>query len=48
MEYRLFKDVGLGVALAGNNLKVIEDTSDYKFHYDSRVAGVLVNVVAYF
>ena len=48
MEYRFFKHVGLGIALAGNSLKVTEDTDDYKFDYDNRVTGVLLNVAAYF
>lgn len=48
MEYRFFKNVGLGIALSGNALKIIEDTDDYKFHYDNRVTGVLLNVAAYF
>lgn len=48
MEYRVFKNVGLGIALAGNTLKVIEDTSDYKFNYENRIVGVLVNAAAYF
>ena len=48
MEYRFFKHVGLGIALAGNSLKVTEDTDDYKFSYDNRVTGVLINAAAYF
>ena len=48
MEYRFFKHVGLGIALAGNSLKVTEDTDDYKFSYDNRITGVLFNVAAYF
>ena len=48
MEYRFFKHVGLGIALAGNSLKVTEDTDDYKFSYDNRVTGVLLNAAAYF
>ena len=48
MEYRFFKHVGLGIALAGNSLKVTEDTDDYKFSYDNRITGVLLNAAAYF
>ena len=48
MEYRFFKHVGLGIALAGNSLKVTEDTDDYKFNYDNRITGVMFNVAAYF
>ena len=48
MEYRFFKHVGLGIALAGNSLEVIEDADDYRFSYDNRITGVLLNVAAYF
>ena len=48
VEYRVFKNVGLGVALAINSLKVTEDTSDYMFIYDNRINGVLANAAAYF
>ena len=48
MEYRFFKHVGLGIALAGNSLQLTEDTDDYKFSYDNRITGVLLNVSAYF
>ena len=48
MEYRAFKNVGLGIALAGNSLKVNENTSDYKFNYENRIVGVLINAAAYF
>ena len=48
IEYRFFKNVGLGIALASNSLKVTEDTSDYKFIYDNRINGVLINAAAYF
>ena len=48
MEYRFFKNVGLGIALAGNSLKVTEKTSDYKFQYDNRITGLLLNAAAYF
>jgi hypothetical protein len=34
MKYRVFKNLGLGIAIAGNMLKANEDTSDYKFFYD--------------
>ena len=48
MEYRAFKNVGLGIALASNALKVTENTSDYKFNYENRIVGVLINAAAYF
>ncbi len=31
MEYRAFKNVGLGIGLNSNSLKVTEDTSEHKF-----------------
>jgi hypothetical protein len=48
MEYRLFDNIGLGVALAGNALKVTENAASYTFQYDNRVTGILFNVAAYF
>lgn len=48
MEYRAFKNVGLGVGLNTNSLKVTEDTSKHKFAYDNRISGILVYAAAYF
>ena len=48
MEYRFFENVGLGIALSSNSLKVTEKEDDYKFSYDNRISGVLINVAAYF
>jgi len=48
MEYRVFDQVGLGLGLGSNSLKVIEKTSDYTFNYDNRITGVLVYVAGYF
>ncbi len=48
MEYRFFKNVGLGIAYSGNSLKITEKADDYKFSYDNRITGVLINVAAYF
>jgi len=48
VEYRVFKNVGLGISLASNALKVTENADDYKFNYDNRMTGVLVNAAAYF
>lgn len=48
VEYRLFENVGLGIALSSNSLKVTEKKDDYKFQYDNRISGVLVNIAAYF
>jgi hypothetical protein len=48
IEYRFLENVGLGVALSSNSLKVTENEDDYKFSYDNRISGVLINVAAYF
>ena len=48
MEYRTFKNVGLGIGLGSSSLKVTEDAPDYKFIYDSRITGVLIYAAAYF
>jgi len=48
MEYRAFKNVGLGIGLNSNSLKVTEKTSGHKFVFDNRISGVLVYAAAYF
>ena len=48
MEYRAWKNVGLGLGLGTNALKIIEDTGDYKFQYDNRITGLNLYVAAYF
>lgn len=48
MEYRAFKNVGLGIGLGSNTLKLIEETDDYKFQFDNRITGILVYVAGYF
>jgi len=48
MEYRTFKNVGLGIGLGSNALKVTQDTPDHKFVFDNRITGVLVYAAAYF
>ena len=48
MEYRAFKNVGLGIALNSNSLKIIQETSDHKFILENRISGVLISVAAYF
>lgn len=47
MEYRAFKNVGLGIGFGSNSLKLIEQTDDYKFTYDNRISGLVVYVAAY-
>jgi len=48
IEYRAFKNVGLGIGLGSNTLKVTNKTSKEKFVFDNRVSGVLIYVAAYF
>ena len=48
IEYRFLENVGLGIALSSNSLKITENKDDYEFQYDNRISGVLVNLVAYF
>ncbi|PCI57621.1 MAG: hypothetical protein COB45_03255 [Gammaproteobacteria bacterium] len=48
LEYRVFNNIDLGVALANNSLKVSEKTSDYKFTFDNRISGVMIYVAASF
>ena len=48
MEYRAWKNVGLGAGLGSNALKIIEETGDYKFQYENRISGLNLYVAAYF
>ena len=48
MEYRAFKNIGLGIGLGSNALKVTKETSEEKFIFDNRITGVLVFASAYF
>ena len=48
MEYRAFKNVGLGTGLASNNLELSEDASNHKFKYENRITGVLIYAATYF
>ena len=48
MEYRTFKNIGLGIGLGSNSLKVTEDTSDHKFTFNNQITGVLIYAAAYF
>lgn len=47
-EYRVYRNIGIGVAYGTNALKLIEDTSDNRFVYDNRITGLLVYVSGYF
>ncbi len=48
MEYRVFKNISLGIGLSSNSLKINRYTSKYKFVYDNRISGLLVYTAAYF
>jgi len=48
MEYRAWKNVGLGAGLGSNSLKIIEEPGDYKFQYENRISGLNLYVAAYF
>jgi hypothetical protein len=48
MEYRTFDQIGFGLALNSNSLKVTEKTSDYRFNFDNRITGILIYVAGYF
>lgn len=48
MEYRAFRNVGLGIGLGSSALKVTRDSGDEKFIFDNRITGVLLYAAAYF
>ncbi len=48
MEYRTFKNIGLGIGLGSNSLNVTEETSEHKFVFNNQMTGVLMYVAAYF
>jgi hypothetical protein len=48
MEYRTFKNIGLGIGLGSNSLKVTQDTTDHKFTFNNQISGVLLYAAAYF
>jgi len=48
MEYRFWEHVGLGAGLNSNSLRIVQETSDYKFTYDNRISGLLFYVAGYF
>jgi hypothetical protein len=48
LDYRVLKNVGLGIGLASNTLKVSQDTDEYKFTFGNRVTGVSLYVSGYF
>ena len=48
MEYRTFKNIGLGVGLGSNSLNVTEENSEHKFVFNNQITGVLIYAAAYF
>ena len=48
IEYRFFKNVGLGAGLGSNSLDISENTSDHKFNFDNRMTGVFIYAATYF
>ena len=48
LEYRFWKNVGLGTGFGTNSLKVTEKTGEYKFSFDNRISGLEIYVAGYF
>lgn len=48
MEYRTFKNIGLGIGLGSNSLNVTEENSEHKFVFNNQMTGVLMYAAAYF
>ena len=48
IEYRFWKNVGLGTGFGTNSLKVTEKTGEYKFSFDNRISGLVFYVAGYF
>ena len=48
LEYRAFNNIAFGIGLGSNSLKITESASDYKFIYDNRITGLVLDVAAYF
>jgi hypothetical protein len=48
VEYRAWKNIGLGIGLANNSMKVSRDTDEYKFVFANRVGGVSLYVSGQF
>jgi hypothetical protein len=40
MEYQLLQNLGVGIGLGSNALKVLEETDKSRFDYDNRISGV--------
>ncbi|WP_455221321.1 hypothetical protein [Kaarinaea lacus] len=48
LEYRFWKNLGIGTGLGNNSLKITEKTGEYKFSYINRISGILFYVAGYF
>jgi len=48
VEYRAWKNIGVGIGLANNSLKVSRDTDEYKFVFANRIGGVSLFVSGLF
>jgi hypothetical protein len=48
VDYRILKNLGVGIGLASNTLKVSQDTDEYKFTYGNRIAGLSLYVSGIF
>jgi len=40
MEYQLLQNLGVGIGLGSNALKVLEETDKSRFNYDNRISGI--------
>ena len=47
MEHRAFQNVGLGIDIDSDFLKITQDASDHKLRFDNRITGVLIYAAAY-
>ena len=48
MEYQLLQNVGVGIGLGSNALKVLEETDKSRFDYDNRISGINLFISANF
>ena len=48
VEYRAFKNVGLGIGFGTNSLRITEKTGDYDFVFGNQISGLTIYVAAYF
>jgi len=48
MEYQVLQNVGVGIGLGSNALKVLEETDKSRFDYDNRISGINLFISANF